>query len=140
MQQNPLLIKAVQHLYGKGIIHKDKDIADKMKYNKATISSYINGKAKASNEFERKFEKTFNLKLDDFAPGGKDEVIEHPDAMQLVAESILQIKAELQTNRQLMIEVLAAVSNRSVTEIQVLSDKTLSHNLSKIVHELRQSS
>lgn len=138
MQQNSLLIKAVQYLYGKGIISKDKDIADKMKYNKATVSSYINGKTKASAEFERNFEKTFNLKLKDFAPGGKDEIIEQPDAMQLLTENLLLIKAEIQTNRQMMIETLAAVSNRSVSDVQLMAEKLLQHNLTKIVHELKQ--
>lgn len=138
MQQNGLLIKAVQYLYGKGIISKDKDIADKMKYNKATVSSYINGKAKASAEFERNFEKTFNIKLKDFQPGGKEEIIEQPDAIQLMTETLLQLKAEIQTNRQMMIETLAAVQNRSVSDVQVMAEKLLQHNLVKILHELKQ--
>lgn len=138
MQQNQLLIKAVQYLYGKGIISKDKDIAEKMKYNKATVSSYINGKAKASAEFERNFEKTFNIKLKDFAVGGSQETIEKPDAIQLMAENLLQLKAEIQTNRQMMIETLAAVQNRSVSDVQLMAEKLLQHNLAKIVHELKQ--
>lgn len=138
MQQNSLLIKAVQYLYGKGIISKDKDIADKMKYNKATVSSYINGKAKASAEFERNFEKTFNVKLKDFAAGGMQETVEVPDAMQLMAENILQIKAEIQTNRQMMVETLAALQNRAVSDVQVMAEKLLQHNLAKLLHELKQ--
>lgn len=138
MNQNQLLIKAVQYLYGKGIISKDKDIADRMKYNKATVSSYINGKSKASAEFERNFEKTFNIKLKDFSKGGSQETIEKPDAMQLLTESLLQVKAEIQANRQMMIEVLSAVSNRPVSDVQLMAEKLLQHNLAKIVHELRQ--
>lgn len=138
MNQNQLLIKAVQHLYGKGIISKDKDIADKMKYNKATVSSYINGKAKASAEFERQFEKTFNVKLKDFATGGSQETIDKPDAMQLLTENLLQVKAEIQTNRQMLIEVMAAVQARTVSDVQLMAEKLLQHNLAKIVHELRQ--
>ncbi len=138
MPHNVLLIKAVQHLYGKGIINKDKDIADKMKYNKATVSSYINGKSKASAEFERNFEKTFNLKLLDFAAGGKEETIEQPDALQLLSENILQMKAEIQACRQLVIETLAAVSDRPVSDVQLMAEKLLQHNLAKIVNELKQ--
>lgn len=138
MPHNVLLIKAVQHLYGKGIISKDKDIADKMKYNKATVSSYINGKSKASAEFERNFEKTFNLKLVDFAAGGKEETIEQPDALQLISENVLQMKAEIQACRQLVIETLAAVSDRPVSDVQLMAEKLLQHNLSRIVNELKQ--
>lgn len=138
MPHNVLLIKAVQHLYGKGIINKDKDIADKMKYNKATVSSYINGKSKASAEFERNFEKTFNLKLQDFAAGGREETIEQPDALQLLSENILQMKAEIQACRQLVIETLAAVSDRPVSDVQLMAEKLLQHNLAKIVNELKQ--
>lgn len=138
MQQNQLLVKAVQYLYGKGIISKDKDIADRMKYNKATVSSYINGKAKASAEFERQFEKAFNVKLKDFATGGSHETIEKPDAMQLLSETALQILAEIQTNRQMMIETLAAVQNRTVSDVQLMAEKLLQHNLLKIVDELKQ--
>lgn len=138
MQQNSLLIKAVQYLYGKGIISKDKDIADKMKYNKATVSSYINGKTKASAEFERNFEKAFNVKLKDFQPGGKEETIESPDAIQLMTETLFQLKGEIQTLRQMMIETLAAVSDRPVSDVQLMAEKLLQHNLTKIVHELKQ--
>lgn len=138
MHQNQNLQKAVQYLYGKGIISKDKDIAEKLNYNKATVSSYINGKAKASAEFERNFEKVFGVKLTDFAAGGKQETVEKDDAIQLLTETVLQLKAEIQTNRQLMIETFAAVTNRSVSDVQLMSLKLLEHNLAKIVSELKQ--
>lgn len=134
-----LLHKAVQHLYGKGTIAKDKDIADRTGYNKATVSSYIGGKISPSAGFIEAFEKAFRLKLSDFQKGAdKDEVVV-PDAMQLVSETVLQLKAELQTNRQLMVEVLASVTNRSVTEVQLMADRLLKHNLSKIADELQQA-
>lgn len=136
--QTKLLEKAVQYLYGHGIIKKDKDIADKTEYNKATVSSYLSGKISPSEEFIRKFEKAFRLKLEDFKDGGEHETVAVHDPIQLLSEGILQVKAELQTNRQLMIEVLAAVTNKSVMEVQLLSDKMLSHNLSKILSELKQ--
>lgn len=140
MPHNELLIKAIQHLYGIGVITKDKDIADKTGYNKATVSSYSNGRAKASLDFIRTFEKTFDLSLEDFSKDGKKEVIKKSDAMQLITENIFQIKAEIQTNRQLMIEILSAVSSRSVMDVQMMTEKLLEHNLVKIVHELRQGS
>jgi transcriptional regulator with XRE-family HTH domain len=138
MHHNPLLEKAIQYLYGKGIITKDKDVADKMGYNKTTVSAYIKGKSKSSPKFNKEFENTFNIKLSDFAPGGKEETIKKPDAIQLLAESILQIKAEIQTNRTMMIEVLSKVKDRPVMEIQLMAEKLLEHNLSKILNELKQ--
>lgn len=138
MHQNPLLSKAVQYLYGQGIISKDKDVADKLGYNKTTVSSYINGKVKASDKFNKEFERQFNVVLSDFKEGGKNEVIEKPDGLQLIAESILQVKAEVQTNRQLMIELLAAVKNQTVMEVQATANNLLEHNLARIVHELKQ--
>ena len=133
-----LLQKAVQHLYGKGIIDKDKDIADRTGYNKSTVSSYIKGNITPSPGFIESFEKVFRMKLSDFDRNGQKEEILVPDAMQLLSESVLQLKAEMQTNRQLMVEVLAAVTSRPVTEVQLLAEKFLSHNLSKILHELKQ--
>ena len=133
-----LLAKAVQHLYGTGSIKKDKDIADKTGYNKATVSSYITGKIPPSAGFLNAFEKVFEVRIQDFDIGGAKEIIKHPDAMQLISENVLLLKAELQTNRQLMVEVLAAVTNRSVTEVQVIAEKSLSHNIAKILHELRR--
>lgn len=132
------ITQAVQYLYGKGIIKKDKDIADNTGYNKATVSSYISGRTRPSRDFLEKFEKVFTIKLSDFEPGGEKEVIHHPDALQLISENILLLKAEHQTNRQLIIEVLAAITHRSVSEVQVTADKLLSHNLERVVHELRQ--
>jgi hypothetical protein len=38
----------------------------------------------------------------------------------------------------MMIETLAAVSNRSVMDVQVMAEKLLQHNLAKILHELKQ--
>lgn len=134
------LSHAVQYLYGKGTINKDKDIAERTGYNKATVSSYISGRTKPSADFLHKFESVFHLKLIDFEAGGKKEVIKHPDALQLISENVLLLKAELQTNRQLVIEVLAAVTNRSVTEVELIADKILSHSLEKILHELKQDS
>ena len=138
MHQNELLNKAVQYLYGKGIITKDKDIADRMGYNKATVSSYLSGNAQASSEFEKNFAKAFTIKLKDFAAGGMQETIKTPDAIQLITESLLQMQAETQTNRQLLVEILASVSDRPVSDIQLMTEKLLQHNLTKIVHELRQ--
>jgi hypothetical protein len=138
MTLNLPLQKAVQYLYGQGIITKDRDISDKTGYNKATVSGNINGKKKASPEFLRNFEKAFNVKLGDFTDGGTHESIIVTDAIQLISESILQLKAEAITNRQMIIETLAAVSNRSVSDVQLLSDKLLSHNLAKMLHELKQ--
>lgn len=132
------LSHAVQYLYGKGLIKRDKEIADKTGYNKATVSSYLSGKIAPSQSFIESFEKVFNLKLADFAEGGSKEEIKHPDALQLLSENILLLKAELQTNRQMMVEVLAAVSHRSVTEVQMMAENFLSHNLSKVLSELKQ--
>lgn len=139
MRHNEEIYRAVQYLYGKGIIRKDKDLAEKLGYSKATVSSYVSGKAKASRQFEIEFERVFNLKLSDFDKDeNKVEEIVKEDGMQLLSETILQLKAEMQTNRQLMIETLAAASNRSVTEVQLMAESLLQHNLSKIVNELRQ--
>ena len=139
MQKNSVLLsKAVQYLYGVGTIKKDKDIADKTGYNKATVSSYISGKITPSAGFIDSFERVFKVKLSQFQEGGDKEVVVVPDAMQLLSESVLQLKAEMQTNRQLMVEVLAAVTNRPVTEVQLMAERFLSHNLTKIAIELRQ--
>ena len=78
------------------------------------------------------------MKLSDFQKGTENDEVVVPDAMQLLSETVLQLKAEVQTNRQLMVEVLAAVTQRPVTEVQVMTEKILSHNLSKLVNELRQ--
>lgn len=137
-KHNEPLVKAVQYLYGKGIIRKDKDISDKTEYNKASVSSYLSGNLKASESFIRKFEQVFNLSLKDFEEGGSLDTIRHPDVMQLLSETILQLKAETQTNRQLLVEVLAAVTNRPVTEVQMMAERFLSHNLAKILSELKQ--
>jgi len=136
--ENPLLERAVQYLKGKGEIRRDIEIANALGYNKATVSSYLQGKVKASQKFEREFENTFKIKLTDFASGNIQETILKPDGLQLLSEAILQIKAESQTNRQLLVEVLAATSQRSVTEMQVLAESLLQRNLTKILHELKQ--
>lgn len=137
---NTPLGMAVQYLYGQGTIKKDKDIAEKTGYNKATVSSYIGGRTRPSVDFLRTFEKVFSINLADFEPGGEKELIHHPDALQLITENILLLKAEHQTNRQLLIEILASVSSRQVTEVQIIAEKLLSYNVEKMLHELRRES
>lgn len=137
MSFNLPLIKAVQYLYGQGTIVKDRDIADKTGYNKATISGIINGKKKASPKFLKNFEKAFDIQLSDFSDGGSQETIIITDAVQLISESMVLLKAEAITNRQMAIEILAAVSGRSVSDVQLLQEKLFSHNLATLVRELK---
>lgn len=137
---NNELIHAIQYLRGKGIVNRDKDIAEKTGYNKTTVSSYINGTYTPSRTFIEAFENAFSIKLADFKSKGEKEQIQHPDAMQLISENVLVLKAEHQTNRQLLIEILSAVTHRSVSEVQLMADKILSHNLERILHELKQES
>lgn len=130
---------AVRYLRHKDIIINEvKDIAEKTGYAKATVSNYVNGNLIPSPAFIEKFEKTFGLRLKDFEAGGQKEIIQHPDALQLLSENILLLKAEHQTNRQLIIEVLSAVTHRPVSEVELMAEKLLSHNLEKIVSELKQ--
>lgn len=135
---NPSLDLAVQYLYGQGVVKRDKDIADKTGYNKSTVSSYISGRTKMSADFQTQFERVFKLKLDDFKAGGAKEVIKNPDSLQLITETVLQTKAEIQTMRQLIVEVLASTTSRSVMDVQLVAERSIEHNLSKILHELKQ--
>lgn len=66
VKHNKALIAAVQDLYNKRIIKKDKDIVDKLGYAKGTVSGYISGNAKASEEFLNKFETAFGLSLSNY--------------------------------------------------------------------------
>jgi transcriptional regulator with XRE-family HTH domain len=130
--------QAVQWLYGQGIIRKDGDISQKTGYNKATISGYMTGRTLASQAFLEKFQNVFGLRLEDFGEGGEKETVRHPDALQLISENVLLLKAEHQTNRQLLIEILASVTNRSVTEVELTADKLLRHNVEKMIDELKR--
>lgn len=69
IKHNPALMAAVQDLYDKEVIKKDKDIVDKLGYSKGTVSGYINGTAKASEDFLNKFEEAFNIRLSDYSNG-----------------------------------------------------------------------
>lgn len=64
---------AVRHLYGKGKINSDGDIVKATGYGKSTVSGYIKGKIKASNDFRTKFESAFELNLSDFHDDQKVE-------------------------------------------------------------------
>lgn len=136
-QLNLELAKAVQYLRGKGIVHKDKDIAEKTGYGKASISNYVNGKMTASKEFIKKFETVYKLKLADFKPGGNKEEIDVPDGDQMVAESVIQIMATARTNQSLLVEVLANQTGKTVMELQRVVSDTMAVELKQILHELK---
>jgi transcriptional regulator with XRE-family HTH domain len=135
---NATLKNAVRYLYGKGLISNDKDIADATGYNKATVSSYINGKTQASGNFIEKFEQVFNLKLKEFEKGGKGEAVEKRDAAQTITETVLLLEAKQDTILQLLIEILAGVTNRSFVEVQTTASNALRSNLAKLEGELKR--
>lgn len=135
---NQALASAVQYLYGKGIITKDKDIADKTGYNKATVSSYINGKIEPSAGFVQSFEKTFKLKLEDFKKGGQHEVIPQADPLQLISEKLLQVFATVRVNQSLLIELLASQTGKTVMELQRAVTASMDAEIKELIHELKQ--
>lgn len=63
---NQSLKNAIRHLKSIGKIDKAKDIVDYTGYNKATVSEYVRGIVKASEDFEREFEDKFGISLKDF--------------------------------------------------------------------------
>jgi predicted transcriptional regulator len=134
--KNEKLSRAVKHLYNTGVIENDKDIADKMGKSQALVSNYLKGKVKPSFAFIREFEKMYKLSLEDFTEDMAAKSIVVADSVQLIAESILQMKAEMQTNRQMMVELMALVSKKSVSEVQLMADSLLKRNIEKILSGL----
>lgn len=132
------LASAVQYLYGKGIIKKDKDISDKTGYNKATVSSYINGKISPSEGFVKTFEKVFRLSLKDFEKGGQLEQVPATDPLQLISEKVLQIYATARVNQSLLVEILANQTGKTVMELQRATTAAMDAELKELLHELRQ--
>lgn len=132
------LASAVQYLYGKGIIKKDKDIADKTGYNKATVSSYLSGKIPPSEGFIKTFEKVFRLHLKDFEKGGQLEQVPATDPLQLISEKVLQLYATARVNQSLLIEILANQTGKTVMELQRAVSASMDAELKELINELRQ--
>ena len=132
MNTNTPLFKAVKYLIARGDIMTSADLAEKMNYSTASVSVYMTGKETPSNKFKIKFERTFDIKLEYFEPGGKNENVETPNLINDINDSLLVIKAEIATTRQMMIEFLAAANNKSVMEVQAMADTLLAHNLKKL--------
>jgi transcriptional regulator with XRE-family HTH domain len=132
------LASAVQYLYGKGIIKKDKDISDKTGYNKATVSSYINGKINPSEEFTKTFERVFKVQLKDFEKGGQHEQVPAVDPLQLITEKILQVYATERVNQSLLVELLASQTGKTVMELQRAVSSSMDAELKELINELKQ--
>ncbi len=135
--KSKLLVNAVKYLYGKGLIAKDKDIADATGYNKSTVSGYVSGRTEPSEEFVTKFQKAFNLKISDFIDDGNVEVKNYE---QLLAERIIRIEAQVNVNKQLLIELLAFKTGKSMVEINTIAEKAYDHLVAKLIAELQQES
>lgn len=88
--------KAVRHLYGAGVIESDKDIADRTKLSKGTVSSYIKGNIRASKKFRTEFEQVFKLSLKDFAGDANGTAISPAADLrdQLLSEKERRIQAQ----------------------------------------------
>lgn len=132
------LATAVQHLYGTGVINKDKDIADKTGYNKATVSSYLSGKIAPSSDFLQSFEKAFRVSVKDFDKGGKLQPIAAPNPMQLLTEKMIQLTAINRVNQSLLIEVLANQSGKTVMELQRVVSAAMDAEIKQLLDELRR--
>ena len=132
------LKNAVQYLYGIGEIKKDKDIAERLGYNKSTVSSYITGRSEPSRDFVETFENVFKIKLSDFAEGGNKEIIVKDDPMQLFAENLLQVKAYVRVNQSLLAEILANQTNKTVMELHRVISTAMDAELKEIARELKQ--
>lgn len=57
------LADAAQILKGKGIIKRDKDIADMTGYSKESVSNMLSGRTAISNKFKTKFEEIFGKEV-----------------------------------------------------------------------------
>ncbi len=130
------LENAVQYLYGKGVIKKDKDIADKTGYNKATISSYITGRTKPSDYFLRIFEKSYSLKLSNFKGNINQSIDDDDDHQSLIKDGSIEDKinylnAMTKVNQSLLIEILASQSGKTYMEIQGIINTSLENELKK---------
>ncbi len=136
-KHNAALIAAVQHLYGKGIVKKDKDIADKTGYNKASVSSYLSGNVKASENFVKKFQQVYGLSLSDFRAGGAQETIKVEDPLRSLTEKMLQLTAVARVNQSLLIEVLAHQTGKTVMELNRAVSSAMDGELKQLVNELR---
>lgn len=132
-----VLANAVQYLYGQGVIKKDKDISDKTGYNKATVSSYINGKIKPSADFTQAFERVFKVKLKDFEKGGQFEPVPAADPLQIITEKVLQVYATARVNQSLLIEILASQTGKTVMELQRAVSASMDGELKQLINELR---
>lgn len=64
---NQSLKNAITYLKSIKKIKYDKDIVKETGYHKSTVSEYVRGIEKASEEFEKEFEKKFGISLEDFA-------------------------------------------------------------------------
>jgi hypothetical protein len=69
---NQSLKNAIKYLRSIGDIDQAKDIVDRTKYHKSTVSEYIRGIEPASSDFEKEFEKQFGISLEDFKEERKD--------------------------------------------------------------------
>ena len=135
---NTSLQKAVQYLYGQGIIKKDKDIADKTNYNKATVSSYTSGRTKVSEDFVQAFERVFKIKLKDFEDGGMLAPIEIKNPSQIMLERVVQLTAISRVNQSLLVEILASQSGKTVMELQRAVSSAMDAELKSLLAELKQ--
>jgi transcriptional regulator with XRE-family HTH domain len=135
---NQPLRRAVQYLYGKGLIRRDKDIADKTGYNKTSVSSYINGNVKASDRFLQAFQRTFKIELSKFEEGSPEEIVTPGDPMQLLMERILKTYAVARVNQSLLIEILAAQTGKTVMELHRVVSSAMEVETKEILRELRQ--
>lgn len=136
--QKKTMTLAVQYLYGKGIIKKDIDIANKTGYNKSTVSSYISGRIEPSQDFVQAFEKSFKIKLSDFKEGGQHETVLTSDPLQLISERLLQVFAISRVNQSLLLEILSNQSGKTVMELQRIVSSAMDEELKQIVRELKQ--
>lgn len=120
---NDKLRDDVAFLKGRGIIKRDKEIADRTGFNKAVISTYLNGKINASKNFLNKFYEVFEKDL----PANKvsTHLLTDKEKIEALEREIIY-RDEIIAIKDKMIDAQAQAL-RMAEQLLQRSQKTLAH-------------
>lgn len=109
---------AVVELYKRGMIKKDKEIAEKTGFSAGQVSSYINGRAPMSPKFRETFETIFKVELADFVGPNDYDGSDNTDKLSegsILAKYIKQLEEDKAFLKRLVESSLIDIADRQMT-------------------------
>jgi transcriptional regulator with XRE-family HTH domain len=128
------LQNAVAYLKGKKLIKKENEISLQTGFSKGSVSSYLSGNQKPSQNFLNKFEEVYGIKLSNFEAAPPVEV----DNPGVAFESIIRTEAISRVSASYIAEIYGLLAKQPATKVLKEMERLAEVEALRMLEELKK--